>query len=175
MAAGVSVERTEMITMRETVLGEPKSVALFIIRHRTRSGTSAQREGEEGMPDRAIFGKLKTDERGWPLIQFVPEDEALKAVAEFLQDDVDILLPTCDELLQTLESALVGGEEEHVWNGDRFLVRVGKDQTRLTDKYGVMISNTPPVTIETGLLAEIVRMWREFVSDLPRQREFAAD
>jgi hypothetical protein len=127
------------------------------------------------MPDRVIFGKLKTDERGWPLVQFVPEDEPFRAVAEFLQDDVDIQLSTCDELLQTLEAALASGDEEHVWNGDRFLVRVGRDHTRLTDKYGVMISNTPPVTIETGLLALIVRAWREFVSDLPRQREFAVD
>jgi hypothetical protein len=125
------------------------------------------------MPDRAIFGKMKTDEKGWPLIQFVPEDESFKAVAAFLQDDVDILLPTCDELLQVLAAVLTGKEEEYVWNGDRFLVRVRREQTRLTDKYGEMILQTPPATIETELLAAIVGVWREFVSDLPRQREFA--
>jgi hypothetical protein len=127
------------------------------------------------MPERPIVGKMKTDERGWPLIQFVPEDESLQAVAAFLQDDVNVLLPVCDELLRVLESVLAGEKEEHVWNGDRFLVRVRRDQTRLTDRYGAMISGTAPVEVETGVLAAIVGGWREFVADLPRQRELAAD
>jgi hypothetical protein len=127
------------------------------------------------MPDRPIVGKMKTDERGWPLIHFVPEDESLQAVAAFLQDDVDVLLPICDELLQALESVLAGEKEEHVWNGDRFLVRMRRDQTRLTDKYGGAISGAAPVDVETVLLAAIVGGWREFVSDLPRQRELAAN
>ena len=126
------------------------------------------------MPIRTIVGKLKTDEKGWPLIRFSPEDESLTAVAAFLQDDVDVLLPTCDELLHALQSVLAGKEDELVWNGDRFLVRVKRDRTSLTDKYGEMISQTAPAAIDTMLLAVLVDGWREFVSELPRQREFAA-
>ena len=126
------------------------------------------------MPDRPIVGKMKTDESGWPLIQFVPEDESLKAVAAFLQDDVDVLLPICDELLQAMESVLQGREEEWTWNGNRFLVRVRRDRASMTDKYGEAGLDTTPVTIGTALLAQIVGGWRDFVADLPRQREFAS-
>jgi hypothetical protein len=88
------------------------------------------------MPDRVIFGKMKTDDNGWPLIQFAPEDESLRAVAAFLQEEVDILLPACDELLQALDAILHGREEEWTWNGSRFLVHVRRDSASLTDKYG---------------------------------------
>jgi hypothetical protein len=126
------------------------------------------------MPERTILGLMKTDDQGWPLIRFTPEDESLHAVAAFLQEDVDILLPACDELLQAMGAVLEGKEEEWTWNGNRFLVRVRRDRASLTDKYGPAGLGSAPVTIDTALLARILDGWRDFVSDLPRQRECAS-
>jgi hypothetical protein len=126
------------------------------------------------MPDRTILGMMKTDDKGWPLIRFAPEDEALRAVAAFLEEDVDILLPACDELLQAMASVLEGKDEEWTWNGNRFLVRVRRDRASMTDKYGEAGLDSARVTIETALLARIVGGWRDFVADLPRQRELAS-
>ncbi len=125
------------------------------------------------MPNRTIIGKMKTDERGWPQIHFAPENDSLRTVAAFLQEDVGVFLPSCDDLLQAIRGALLGTEEESSWNGDRFLLRVRRDLVRITDMFGEAGVNSPPVTIETPFLCLIVDTWRDFVSELPRQREFA--
>jgi hypothetical protein len=121
----------------------------------------------------AILCKLSTDSEGWPMIQFSPDNDALRAVAAFLQQDVDILLPACDELLQAMASVLQATAEEQAWNGNRFLLRIRSDRSSMTDKYGEGGLYSRPVTIDTALLNVIVAGWREFVSALPRQRELA--
>jgi hypothetical protein len=125
------------------------------------------------MRSRVVHGELMTDGRGWPLIKFDPEGDNLRLAGEFLQDDVGMLSSTCEELSQGLESVALEREGEWVWNGDRFLVRIRKDQAELTDKYGADGLETPPVLIETYLLAAIVDIWAWYVARIPRQREFA--
>ena len=124
------------------------------------------------MPERSIYAEMLTDDKGWPLIKFDPEEEYLRVVAAFLQEDVGVFLPICDDILQAMQFIQQGREEEWTWNGDHFLVRVRNDRARITDKYGEEGLDSAPVLIETPLLALIVNAWRRFVSHLPRQREF---
>jgi hypothetical protein len=127
------------------------------------------------MPEHTIVGKMKTDERGWPQIRFAPENDSLHTVAAFLQEDVGVFLPACDDLLQAIRRVLLDAKEESSWNGDRFLLRVRRDVVSLTDMFGEAGVNSAPVMIETPLLEKIVDAWRDFVSELPRQRDFAGD
>jgi hypothetical protein len=150
-----------------------KGVTLLIARSQTNRDPLSHLEGEQHMPDQRFLGKLTTDDQGWPRIKFVPKDEPLETVTAFLQDDVDILLPCCDELLQGMHSVLEGKENEWLWSGNRFLLQVGKDQTRVMDKIAQAINKKPPVTIETTLLLWLLEVWRDFVSGLPQQQEFA--
>lgn len=125
------------------------------------------------MPERTMIARMKTDGRGWPVIRFSPENDALRAVALFLEEDVGVFLPPCDELLQAIQGVLGGQEEETSWNGDRFLWRIRRDLSGVTDLFGEAGVNSPEVLIETHLLGLIVEAWRDFVSELPRQQEFA--
>jgi hypothetical protein len=136
-------------------------------------GPSTQPEGNEGMPNHTIVGKMKADERGWPQIHFAPENDSLRTVAAFLQEDVGVFLPSCDDLLQAIRGVLLGTEEESSWNGDRFLLRIRRDLVSMTDMFGESGVNSAPIMIDTFLLEPIVDVWRDFVSELPRQRDFA--
>ncbi len=149
-------------------------VALVAVRRSAHGGTIGQLEGEGDMRNPSFYCELATDDRGWPLIKFDPEDDDLRLAGEFLQDDVGMLSSPCDELRQGLESVVHGREEEWVWNGDRFLVRVRKDQAEMIDKFGGDGSATPPVAIDTPLLVALVRAWSRFVAAIPRQREFGS-
>jgi hypothetical protein len=98
-----------------------------------------------------------------------PEDRDLGFVAAFLQSDVDIVLPSCDLLLEEITAVQEGRQPRWAWNGNSYLVEVEKDHTNIIDKYG----DGPSVkaTVDTALLCFILRQWKRFVSDLPRQRE----
>lgn len=144
------------------------------IHHQTGSGSSSEMESEKCMKDYTV-GKMKTDERGWPQVQFTPDEEPLRMVSAFLQEDVGIFLPTCEGLLRDLHEVLRGSEKETLWNGDRFLLRMKRDRVGMTDMFGEKGMNSAPVMIETRLLLQLLDAWREFVSELPRQREFAVE
>jgi hypothetical protein len=149
-----------------------RAIAIWTRRQITPS-PSTWAEGEESMPEITIVAKMKTDERGWPQIHFTPENDVLHSVAALLQEDLGVFLPTCDGLLAEIRQALLGVAEESTWNGDRFLLRLKRDRTSMTDMFGEAGVKSAPVMIETSLLGLIVDAWREFVSELPRQREFA--
>jgi len=125
------------------------------------------------MRDRDIYCELLTDDRGWPLIKFDPDDEELRLAGAFLQEDVGLLQTTCDEVMQGVQRVMEDREGEWIWNGDRFLVRVRKDGTNLTDKYGKDGLDASPVFMDTRLFVALVRAWTRFVASIPRQREFA--
>jgi hypothetical protein len=86
--------------MPDAARGVGKRTIAIWIRHQINSGPSTRPEGDEGMPEHTIVGKMKTDERGWPQIHFAPENDTLHTVAAFLQEDVGAFLPSCDDLLQ---------------------------------------------------------------------------
>jgi hypothetical protein len=153
----------------------PRHLALLIICPTGESSASNHAEGGERMVSGMIFCTMTTDDQGWPLVQFEPDDVNLQSVAAFLQSDVDILLPTCDELLAGMQSVRAGRTNEWSWNGDRFLVRVGKERATMLDKYADAGLESPTATIDTDLLSVIVTGWRRFVSTLQRQRKLATE
>ena len=93
-------------------------------------------EEEEGIcGDRDICCELMTDDRGWPLIKFDPDDKELRLAGAFLQDDVGLLQATCDEVMQGVQRIIQDWEEEWIWNGDRFPCAGSEGMGRtMTDK-----------------------------------------
>jgi hypothetical protein len=116
--------------------------------------------------------KFAANDRGWPLIRFEPDEPALSLVGEFLRSDVDINLTSCDLLLESMESVLADKEARWRWNGNSFIIEVEKSWSRLIDKYGDGYEGERTATVATAGLFQIIHAWREFVSELPRQREF---
>jgi hypothetical protein len=118
--------------------------------------------------------KFAANDRGWPLIRFEPDEPALSLVGEFLRSDVDINLTSCDLLLEGMESVLADKEPRWRWNGNSFIIEVERSWSRLIDKYGDGYEGERTATVATAGLFQIIRAWREFVFDLPRQRELEA-
>jgi hypothetical protein len=159
--------------MPETDHGASIRVIAIWTRRQTDNGPLTRPEGGGGMTEGTFVGTMKADERGWPQIRFAPESASLRAVGALLQEGVGIFVPACDDLLLALRGVLRGAEDEFTWNGDRYLLRGRRDLVSMTDLYGEAGVNSVPVTIETVFLAAIVEAWRDFGSELPRQREFA--
>ncbi len=116
--------------------------------------------------------KLEPDEQGWPLVRFEPEDPALNLVGDFLRSDVDIVLPSSDVLIESIQSVLADEKARWRWNGNSFIVEIENPASRMIDKYGHLVAVDRAATVPTQTLLEIILAWREFVSRLPRQREF---
>jgi hypothetical protein len=136
------------------------------------SDASTGRQGITGI--RQAVMRLRADERGWPLVDFEPDDPALRLVRDFLRSDVDISLPSCDLLLANVAAVMSGDQERWRWNGNSFLLRVEKSVSRLTDKYEDENGVYRSADLPTAVLPSLIRAWREFVFDLPRQRELEA-
>lgn len=107
-----------------------------------------------------LFCKMYTEEGGYPLVKFSPTSETLNIVSAFLSEDVFVLLPVIDDLLQDVKSC-------KMWNGNRFLLTPERENTTIRDKYGETTH-----TIETKLLERIICEWREFVAEIPLQDQF---
>jgi hypothetical protein len=123
---------------------------------------------------RPLRGTLTTDRDGWPLIHFDSQDRGLTFVSSFLQSDVDILLPSCDLLLEKINTVLKEALPCWKWNGNSFIVEVEKERSTLIDKYGDGETRPTKATVDTDLLLVIIGLWKRFVAELPRQRELAA-
>jgi hypothetical protein len=115
--------------------------------------------------------KLQADEEGWPLVRFEPKDPALSLVGDFLRSDVDIVLPSCDLLIESIQSVLAQEKTHWRWNGNSFIVEVENPVSRFINKYGHLSNGDRSAVVPTHRLLEIIRAWREFVLELPRQRE----
>jgi hypothetical protein len=136
------------------------------------SEASSGRQGITGI--RQAVMRLGADERGWPLVDFEPDDPALRLVRDFLRSDVDISLPSCDLLLVSVAAVMSGEQERWRWNGNSFLLGVERFVSRLTDKYEDENGVYRSADLPTAVLPSLIRAWREFVFDLPRQRELEA-
>ena len=111
------------------------------------------------------------------ILQHVVDDVscfAQRLVRDFLRSDVDISLPSCDLLLASVGAVMSGDQERWRWNGNSFLLRVEKSVSRLTDKYEDENGVYRSADLPTAVLPSLIRAWREFVFELPRQRELEA-
>jgi hypothetical protein len=129
-------------------------------------GTNSASAGE------ATLMKLSQDEHGWPLVSFEPANSALNLVGDFLRSDVDILLSSCDLLLESIQAVVADRQAHWRWNGNSFIVEIEKSLSRLTDKYGEALGDKRCADVPTLGLRQIIQGWRDFVSVLPRQQEF---
>ncbi len=111
--------------------------------------------------------KLQPDEQGWLLIRFEPEDPALSLVGDFLQSDVGTVLPSCDLLIESIQSVLADEKTCWRWNGNSFIVQVEIPASRVMDKYGHLVHADLSAIVPTQALLEIILAWREFVAELP--------
>jgi hypothetical protein len=148
--------------------------SFLLIPRRGIAGEPGSTEGVERMTIQPVLVTLKTDSEGWPLIQFDPEDQGLRYVGDFLQSDVDILLPACDLLLKEIAAVREGNQPRWTWNGNCFVVEVEKGCSNIIDKYGDADKLADRATVDTAVLLLLVGLWKRFVSTLPRQQELAA-
>jgi hypothetical protein len=116
---------------------------------------------------------LSVDEQGWPIVCFHPADSALELVGEFLRSDVDIVLPSCDLLIERIGSILAGRQACWRWNGNSSRLEIERPASHLIDKYGPALGSERTAILATQGLLQIVRAWRDFVAGLPRQRELS--
>ena len=64
-----------MAWMKQADVVSSVHVALFVVRGSPHGDAVGQGEGGSGMRERNIYCELMTDDRGWPLIKFDPDDD----------------------------------------------------------------------------------------------------
>ena len=122
-------------------------------------------------PNETMSMWFKTDEQGWPMVRFEPADPALHLAGEFLRSDVDVVLPSCDLIIVSIVAVLADKQARWRWNGNSFWLDAEKSSSRLVDKYGAALGSARSADLPTPGLLQIVRAWRDFVAEIPRQAE----
>src|SRR5437868_165276 len=89
------------------------------------------REAHSASPSQATIMKLKPDEQGWPVVRFEPAAPELDLASDFLRYDIDIVLPSCDLLVESIRSVVAGAKTRWRWNGNSFIIEVEKPLSRL--------------------------------------------